>query len=66
MKRIFAILMACLFMVAAMAVMASAAFAAPNCTGNPADRPASCLTSTKGQEEPGGGPPSSGNFVGTG
>jgi hypothetical protein len=51
---------------AMLAVMAVPAFAAPNCTGNPADRPASCLTSTKGQEQPGGGPPRAGNFVGPG
>ena len=42
-----------------------AALAAPNCSGPPGDRPASCLTSTKGQEEPGGGPPRAGNFVGS-
>ena len=42
------------------------AFAAPKCTGPPDERPASCLTSTKGQEEPGGGPPGPGNFVGPG
>ena len=43
---------------------AAAAFADPNCTGPPGERPASCLTSTRGQEEPGGGPPAPGNFVG--
>ena len=35
MKRIFAILMVCLFMVAVMAVMVVPAFAAPKCPGNP-------------------------------
>ena len=66
MKRMLAVLSAVVVMAAALVVLAVPAFAAPNCTGNPADRPASCLTSTKGQEEPGGGPPRSGNFVGGG
>ena len=65
-KRIFAMLMVALVMVASIVVTAATVFAAPNCTGPPDERPASCLTSTKGQEEPGGGPPGPGNFVGPG
>jgi len=63
-KRIVLVLTVALVMAAMVLAMAMPVFADPNCTGNPADRPASCLTSTKGQEEPGGGPPAAGNFVG--
>ena len=64
MKRILLVLTVALVMAAMALAMAMPVFAQPNCTGPPGERPASCLTSTKGQEEPGGGPPRAGNFVG--
>ena len=67
MKRRIALLFTVVMMALALSFGgAVAAFAAPNCTGPPGERPASCLTSTQGQEEPGGGPPRPGNFVGPG
>ncbi len=66
MKRILTVLVAMLIMAAMMAVTAGTVFADPNCTGPPGERPASCLTSTKGNESPGGGPPGPGNFTGPG
>ena len=51
MRRILMVLAVALVMLAAMAVPA---FADPNCTGNPADRPASCHET---------GQPGPGNFV---
>jgi len=65
-KRILMVLALALIVTSMMAVTAGTVFADPKCTGKPSDRPASCLTSTKGQEEPGGGPPGPGNFVGPG
>ena len=65
-KRTFMVLTLALVIAAMMVAMAMPAFADPDCTGYPGDRPASCLTSTTGQEEPGGGPPAPGNFVGPG
>ena len=57
MKRILALLMVSLFMVAAIAVTASTVFADPNCTGPPGDRPGACHE---------GGKPGPSNFVGPG
>ena len=42
MKRILLVLMIALVMAATMVTVAVPAFADPNCTGKPADRPASC------------------------
>jgi hypothetical protein len=53
-KRILSILAVALVMAAMMAAMAMPALADPNCTGNPADRPASCHET---------GQPGPGNFV---
>jgi hypothetical protein len=64
MRKRISLLFVALMLALTMSFGAVAAFAQPNCTGKPSDRPASCLTSTKGQEEPGGGPPGPGNFVG--
>ena len=66
MKRILLVMSVALVLVAMIVATAATVFADPNCTGPPGDRPASCLTSTKGNEEPGGGPPDPGNFVGPG
>ena len=41
------------------------AFADPNCTGNPEDRPGSCKITEKGQGKE-AGPPGPGKFVGRG
>ena len=67
MRRRIALLFTAVMMALALSFGSVAVvFAAPKCTGPPDERPASCLTSTKGQEEPGGGPPGPGNFVGPG
>ena len=42
---------------------AAAAFADPDCTGNPAERPGSCKIAEKGQGKE-SGPPGPGKFVG--
>ena len=42
MKRIIMVLTVALVMAAMVLAMAMPVFADPNCTGNPADRPASC------------------------
>lgn len=54
MKRIISVLAVLVVMAAMLAAMAVPAFADPNCTGNPADRPASCHDTGK---------PGPGNFV---
>jgi hypothetical protein len=66
MKRMLTVIALAIIVTSIMAITASTVFADPNCTGPPGDRPASCLTSTRGNEEPGGGPPRPGNFVGPG
>ena len=59
MKRILLMLALAALVVTAMAIAGmGAAFADPNCTGPPSDRPGAC-------HEP-GGPPGPGNFVGPG
>ena len=63
MKRILAILMVSLFMVAVMAITAPMAFADPDCTGPPSDRPGSCKITEKGQGKE-SGKPEPGKFVG--
>ena len=58
-KRIFLMLTVLALLLTAMAITGvGAAFADPNCTGPPSDRPGAC-------HEP-GGPPGPGNFVGPG
>jgi hypothetical protein len=54
MKRILMVVAAALVMAAMFVALAMSAFADPNCTGNPADRPASCHDT---------GQPGPGNFV---
>jgi hypothetical protein len=59
MKRIIMMLTVAALVVTAMAIAgAGAAFADPNCTGPPSERPGACHAP--------GGPPGPGNFVGPG
>jgi hypothetical protein len=64
-KRIVMMLALTALLVVALSLSALSAFADPNCTGPPGDRPGACKITDKGQgKEP--GPPGPGKFVGPG
>ena len=65
MKRIIMMLALTALLVVALSLSALSAFADPDCTGPPGDRPGACKITEKGQgKEP--GPPGPGKFVGPG
>ena len=65
MKRILTMLALVALLVVALSLSALSAFADPDCTGPPGDRPGACKITEKGQsKEP--GPPGPGKFVGPG
>ena len=64
-KRISLLITAVMLALALSFGSAAAAFADPNCTGNPAERPGSCKITEKGQGKE-SGPPGPGKFVGPG
>ena len=64
-RRISLLLATALLAVTMMVATAAPAFADPDCTGPPGDRPGACKITDKGQgKEP--GPPGPGKFVGPG
>ena len=65
MRKRISLLITAVILALAISFGSMAAFADPNCTGPPAERPGACKITEKGQgKEP--GPPGPGKFVGPG